>query len=105
MEHIIQFAIGIDDERIAQSVEKSAEKTIVKDIEAQVANKLFENRYYGRDADPARDNLSEFSRLIVSDMLHENKDAIVDKAAQYLAEKIARSKAGEEVIEKAKLED
>ena len=36
MEHIVQFAIGIDDEAIVKRIEENAEKTITKDLRYKV---------------------------------------------------------------------
>lgn len=48
MEHIVQFAIGIDDEAIKKNLEKSAVKQITKNIQADVETAMFNSRYnYG----------------------------------------------------------
>lgn len=100
MEHIVQFAIGIDDEGITKRVAETAEKTILKELKQEVANKIFESAYYRDKADPERDPLSYFSKSIVENMLEENKEYILDKASKLLAEKLVRSKAGKELLKK-----
>ena len=99
MEHIVQFAIGIDDDKIRERVVETAEKQIIKDIEQQVRNQLFEHRYYGQNADE-KSPLNEYSKRIIDKFLEKHKDEILEKTVVYLAEKLARSKRGREVINK-----
>ena len=42
MEHIVQFAISIDDDTITKRVEERAEKVIIDDIRKKVENAFFE---------------------------------------------------------------
>lgn len=99
MEHIVQFAIGIDDNAITERVSENAEKEIIKDLKQQVANKIFQPYYYKGNADPTRDNLSCFAEKLVKDFLEENKECILDKAAAILADRLFRSKKGKEILD------
>ena len=92
MEHIIQFAIGIDDDRIVKLVEDNASKQIIGDLKQQVANRIFSTYYCGQNANPSTDKLSDLSVQIVSDFLKDNKDVIVERASELLADKILKSK-------------
>lgn len=92
MEHIIQFAIGIDDDRIVKLVEDNASKQIIGDLKQQVANRIFSAYYCGQNADPSTDKLSDLSVQIVSDFLKDNKDVIVERASELLADKMLKSK-------------
>lgn len=102
MEHIVQFAIGIDDRSITERVEENAEKVIIKNLQQQVANKLFESRYFNRNVDPKSDPLSEFSKEIVHDFLNENKEIIIQKTVKELSDRLMRSKAGKAIFEDVK---
>lgn len=97
MEHIVQFAVGIDDKAITDRVEMSAEKQIIEHLEQEVRNKLFDSRTWARDAKPG-DPLSAYSERIINNFLEANKNDILEKAAKYLAEKLARSKAGKALL-------
>lgn len=99
MEHIVQFAIGIDDEGIKERITESAEKQIIKDIEQQVRNKLFESPYYGRNADE-NSPLNDYSKRLIESFLEKHKDEILEKAATHLAEKLVRTKAAKALLEK-----
>lgn len=96
MEHIVQFAIGIDDNAIKERVTANAEKEIIKSIKQDVANKLFSTWY--RDADPKKDPLNEFSKGIIEKFLEQHQEEILNKAAAHLADKLARTKKGKEIL-------
>jgi len=98
MDHIVQFAVSIDDNAITQRVTDAAEKKIIDDLKQQVANRLFQSDYYRGNADPERNPLSEYSKRLVENFLTEYKDAIITNASQILADKLARSKAGKEIF-------
>ena len=98
MEHVIQFAVGIDDDRIVNLVEENARKQIIGELKQQVANRIFSANYYDKNADPSRDQLSEASVQIVSDFLKANKDTIVERASEILADKMFKSKTIREKI-------
>ena len=97
MEHIVQFAVGIDDERIKDIVEKEASKVIISDIERDVRNKIFSSRYYKRDATP-EDELSCFADGIIRGVFEDSKDAIIEKAAKILAASFAKTKVAKETV-------
>ena len=100
MEHIVQFAIGIDDNAIVENVSKNAEKEIIKDLKQQVTNRLFYSKsYYRRDADPKSDPLSEFAQEIILEFFKENKDIIIENASKIIADKLVRSKAYKAILE------
>lgn len=98
MEHVIQFAVRIDDDRIVNLVEANASKQIIGELKQQVANRIFSANYYDKNADPSRDQLSEASVKIVSDFLKDNKDNIVERASEILADKMFKSKTIREKI-------
>ena len=98
MDHILQFAIGIDDEQIIANVERNAEKQIVKDLKQEVLNKLLTSRYYHGNA-TQDDPLSSLSESIIKQVFAEHEDEIINKAADLLANKLAKSKKGKAILE------
>lgn len=100
MEHIVQFAIGMDDNAIKQRVEDAAVKTIIDNIQQEVRDKLFTPCDYSRSRSKPGDPLSEYSKNLVNDFLSENKDELLDKAALYLADRLCRTKAAKDIISK-----
>jgi hypothetical protein len=98
MEHIVQFAIGIDDDAIRERIVANAEKEIIKDLKQDVANKLFEAYYYNGNANPKKDPLSDYAKGIVEKFLEQHQEEILNKAAVHLADKLARTKKGKEIL-------
>ena len=97
MEHIVQFAINFDDQRITQAVEKNAEKAIIDDLKEKVNDKLFKSNYYGGHGDP-RNGFSGWMTARVEDFLEAHKREIIETAGHYLAEKLSRTKAARELL-------
>lgn len=91
MDHIVQFAIGIDDDAIRKRVIEGAYNDVVKQLMAEAKKEL-------------RLDASYWERLswrdIVNDALHnyfdEHKDEIIDAAATKLADSYKRTKAFKE---------
>lgn len=98
MEHIVQFAIGIDDDVIRQRVEQSAEKTIIQQLTNDIKKTFYKTDYYGRPSNKPSDFILEK----IESFLKDNRDDILEMAADKIAEKLARSKRGKEILENAK---
>jgi hypothetical protein len=98
MQHIFNIAIEIEDERIVQSIEKNVEDKAIKMIIDKLEGRMCTRSYGGRviDYKPLEEMIG--SRIDV--ILEENKDFILEKAAEKLADKLARSKAGKAILGK-----
>ena len=92
MEHIVQFAIGFDDEGIRKRLEENAYDDIL--------NKLVNEAKKGLSLNCPEYNQRERWKTIVDKALHnyfdENKETILDLAASKLAESYKRTKAYKE---------
>ena len=92
MEHIVQFAIGFDDEGIRKRIQENAYNDILDKLtnETKKALSLNCSEYYQRQR----------WESIMHEALHnyfdENKEAILDLAATKLAESYKRTKAYKE---------
>lgn len=91
MEHIVQFGISIDDERITSRIEEKAYKEIANKLYEDVRTSIF-SRYNNDPSYYAQEKFDEF--------FDENRDAIIDMAAEYLADKLMRTKRGKAILEK-----
>ena len=101
MEHIVQFAINIDDDRIRSIIEQGAEKQIVKDLQQQVLNKLLTPSGYYRSINATPDDpLSPFTEGVVKSVFEQHEDKIIEKAAELLADRLARTKRGKAILER-----
>lgn len=97
MEHIIQFAIGIDDDHIRKQVEASAESQIIDDIRQMVMDKMLDRSYYAQHA-ASNDPLKAWVRQEIINFMVEHKEEILNKAASELADHLRRSKKAREYI-------
>lgn len=99
MEHIIQMAISVEDEKIVERVEKTAENQIIQTLTDRVENIISEKRGWyvngERDYAPLKNMVQEQ----VEKILNENKDLVLSEASKILADKLSRSKAGKEILQ------
>lgn len=95
MEHIVQFAIGVDDEGIRQRIVECAYTDVVKKLMEEAKKEMrLDARYYQKQT----------WREIVEDALHdyfdEHKDLIIELAANKLANSYKRTKVFKETMSK-----
>lgn len=95
MEHIVQFAISIDDDKIKRNIENNVEKQVVNKIKgdcmkALVGKKSITNCDYTQ-------KLKEMVDDNIQNFLAENKDEIIKIAA----DKLSRTKAVREAVNKS----
>lgn len=98
MEHIIQMAISVEDEKIVKKVEEAAENQIIETLTDRVEDVISEKRGWhrdDRDYTPLKNMVSEQIKRI----LEENKGFILSEASKILADKLARSKVGKEILQ------
>jgi len=95
MEHIVQFAIGIDDEAIKSRIEDSATKQIVDSIVKSLKSKINDAMF-----DRWGNGFSEDSKKLITDFLTEYKEEILQNAANQVADSIKRGKRYKEVVAK-----
>lgn len=100
MTHILQFAIDIDDEKKKESINSSAEQQIMQklydDCRKTVISKYSQGKSWSwhettREA-KFLDCLNEMATKSVQDIIDENKDVIISRAAEILADRISRTK-------------
>lgn len=97
MEHVVQFGICIDDERIRSTIEKSAENKVVADITQQLMNRMFDAGYYRCDA-KSTDPLKDWVIKQFDNFLEQHREVILDRAAERLADRMSRTKAAKEML-------
>lgn len=89
MEHIVQFAIGLDDNAIRERIEKRAEEHILKELTQDAKAVIYKRNAYstGFSNEPTiffNDKLDAFFK--------ENEDKIIKMAAERLADRLSRTK-------------
>lgn len=95
MEHIIQFGITIDDDAIRKNIESNALAAVVETFVDEMKKNL-PKKYYGNDVD-----WRAVAYNCISEFVEQNRDEIMDIAADRLVEKVARTKAWREKYGKA----
>lgn len=92
MEHIVQFAIGIDDKAIQHRIKEYAHKDVLDKIAKETMDTVFAhtNAY-------SRENMRKTMEALRS-FLEERKDEIIDKAANMLADRFQRTKKYREAM-------
>ena len=98
MEHIVQFAIGIDDEAIKNRITDTAEKQITKNIQTDVEHIIFNSGWKTNGVD--KNSPKEWVMDLVKDVIEANKDQIIEAAVVELAKNMAKTKAVKEAIAK-----
>lgn len=97
MEHIVQFAIGIDDKAIQNRIEEYAYKDVLDKLAKNAVDSVFAHTSaYSRE--------SMWNSLMgeaLQSFLEERKDEIIDKAATMLADRFQRTKKYREAMDAA----
>lgn len=88
MEHVVQFGVSVDDERIEKAVMEAAAK--------QIDDAFKDRGYYGRKDIDAKRIIED----CVYKKLDELRDEIIDMASDKLVDRMARTKAVREAIAK-----
>ena len=91
MDHLVQFTISIDDAHIAQLVEKEASKALKDEVLKVCKSQIGCERNYWGDSDPG-----PMLVKALDDFLKDNREEIIDKASDKLAEKLSRTKVVKE---------
>lgn len=94
MEHIVQFAINIDDKTIQNRIEEHAYRDVLDKLAKEATDTVFAHtNAYSREImwkTLMEDALQSF--------LEERKDEIIDKAANMLADRFQRTKKYREAM-------
>lgn len=96
MEHIVQFGIGIDDDAIIKNVMNHAEKSIIKDLKNEIKSGIEREIFMidrGWTGEERKLGLHEWVKDLVVKILEDNKNDIIEMAAERLADRMSRSKA------------
>ncbi len=94
MEHLVQFAISVDDEKIKQTIENNVMKQVVNKLSEECLNEIADkdSNYTYKTRQLVNDNIQRF--------FEQNKDLIIFETSNKLAEKLVKTKAVREAVEK-----
>lgn len=91
MEHIVQFAIGIDDEAIRERVIECAYNDVVKKLMEEAKRETHLVSKWGTSYE--RQHWGDIIDRALHDWFDDKRDEIIDMAASKLANSYLRSKA------------
>lgn len=91
MEHIVQFAIGIDDEAIKKRIEESATKQVTDKLKEQITGTILRKSDYSWGNNGSM-TLTRNGEDIVKDVMEQYKDEIIAGAIKVVADSIKNSK-------------
>ncbi len=94
MEHLVQFAISVDDEKIKQTIENNVMKQVVNKLSEECLSEIADkdSNYTYKTRQLVNDNIQRF--------FEQNKDLIIFETSNKLAEKLVKTKAVREAVEK-----
>lgn len=94
MEHIVQFAINIDDKTIQNRIEEHAYRDVLDKLAKNAVDSVFSH-----SSAYTRDIMWEgLMGEALQSFLEERKDEIIDKAANMLADRFQRTKKYREAM-------
>lgn len=92
----VPVVIGVDEEKIAREIEKDAMKQRINGIQEKVENLIFERDYRNRKSDQP---LREMVKTEIKTFMESNEGIIIERAAELLADKLARTKRVREKVD------
>lgn len=99
MDHLVQFTISIDDAHIAKLVEDKAAKTMEDEVLKVCKSHVGCERDYWGNSEPG-----PALKKAIDEFMTNNREEIIDKAADKLAERLSRTKVVKEAAAKRVLE-
>lgn len=99
MEHIVQFAIGIDDDAVAKRIKESAFDEVVKQLANEARKELPKKGYYPPEVD-WKSIIGEQVSKRVQAIIDERSDEIVEMAVKRVYKSISGRKAFREACKK-----
>ena len=96
---IVNIPLQIDEKTLEQMVERDYKGKVLEEVIKIVKTTLAQHakKYYGDRVD---DGMRVMIEMQIDKYLQEYRDEIIDKAAEILAAKLARSKKGQEILER-----
>ena len=96
MEHILQFGINIDDDRIKNTIYESAEHKIMANIINDVRCQIFElDRWSGKPTGELRPVVKN----MIDAILESSRGEIIEMTATKLADRISKTKKFREAVD------
>lgn len=98
MEHVVQFGINIDDDSIAKSITRNVEKQVIGELKRDVMKEFVGKKEFSQYEYTSK--LKETIEECAKDFLEVYKDDIIESASIKLAERLSKTKAVKEAVNK-----
>jgi len=95
MDHLVQFTISIDDAHIANKVEQEAANALKDEVIKVCKSHIGDERNYWGDGQPG-----PALKKAIDDFMNDNREEIINKAADKLAERLSKTKIVKEAAAK-----
>jgi hypothetical protein len=95
MDHLVQFTISIDDAHIAKMVEDEAAKAMKDEVLKVCKSHIGCERDYWGNSEPG-----PMLKKALDDFIKDNREEIIEKASDKLAERLSRTKIVKEAAAK-----
>ena len=99
MDHLVQFTISIDDNHIAQMVESKAAKAMEDEVLKVCKSQIGCEADYWSSNEPG-----PALKKAIDDFMKDNREEIIDRAADKLAERLSKTKVVKEAVAQKILE-
>ena len=98
---IINIPLQIDEQKMEEVIQRDYEGKIFDEIMKQIRTTLAEksDSCYG---DKVKNGLMGVVKAQVDKFLNDHADDVIERASSLMAEKLARSKRGKEILENAR---
>lgn len=101
MEHFVQFAISVDDNAIKERIESNVERAVIGNITRDIKDAISKGYYYQDKNEPLRNMVKERVDVLITN----EKETILNMAAEILADRLFRSKKGKELLERFEVQE
>ena len=100
---IINIPLQVDEVKMEEAVRRDYKGKVTEEIIKHIEESLIQEstRTYGDKTTRKADGMKNIIKLRIDAYLSEHSDEIINATAILLAEKLARSKRGKELLEKA----
>lgn len=88
----VPVTIGVDEEKIAKGIEEEVSQKVLDNITNEIKKVILGTDYFGRIDERNHDPLIRIVERETNSILKNHESEIVELAAKYLAEKMARTK-------------
>ncbi len=108
MEHILQFGISIDEEKIKEVAQSNYDKYYCELIDKYIRDAILDNsahrNLYSSTSEQISEGIMSEVRKRIDNIVAQNKDVIIEKASDKLVKSIRMCKKGKEIFDKLEQE-